>query len=318
MTLPVSIVVPIYNEADCIVDLLQLLLQQTKLPKEIVVVDSGSTDQTVSIVNTFWETQNDVTSKIEFKLVKLERSYPGRSRNEGIKQASQNWIAFIDAGIRPELNWIEELWKCVQKSKYNFSYGYCKFEACEATAAAVCALSYGYGAKIPVIPSSIFHRDVFYNVGFFREDLRSSEDIVWNKQLLRYINELSLPTCLTTYTTYYSFPDSVFEVFSKWELYEEFSVLSGTNRMQHMIYLAVITLIITGLLVWPSCILYIFFSFYLWIRIIFDMLRRSHNRTWWIQCPLGILMLVPVAMAIDFGKISGMTKGVLKKFRYVI
>ena len=46
---PVTVIVPAYNEADCIADTVNSLLTQSLAPQEIIVVDDGSTDNTAEI-----------------------------------------------------------------------------------------------------------------------------------------------------------------------------------------------------------------------------------------------------------------------------
>ena len=46
---PVTVIVPAYNEADCIADTVNSLLTQSLTPQEIIVVDDGSTDNTAEI-----------------------------------------------------------------------------------------------------------------------------------------------------------------------------------------------------------------------------------------------------------------------------
>ena len=46
---PVTVIVPAYNEAECIADTVNSLLAQSLAPQEIIVVDDGSTDETAEL-----------------------------------------------------------------------------------------------------------------------------------------------------------------------------------------------------------------------------------------------------------------------------
>src|SRR5438309_1907090 len=58
------------------------------------------------------------------KLLTDNDSLPGRSRNIGVANASNDWIAFIDAGIRPAPNWLQALAdKVINQSDAEVVYG---------------------------------------------------------------------------------------------------------------------------------------------------------------------------------------------------
>ncbi|MCE1275010.1 MAG: glycosyltransferase, partial [Chlorobiales bacterium] len=46
----ISVVIPLYNKRDCITRAIRSIERQTWQPKEIVVVDDGSTDDSAAIV----------------------------------------------------------------------------------------------------------------------------------------------------------------------------------------------------------------------------------------------------------------------------
>jgi len=102
-SIAISVVVPVRDEEDSIRALLDGLLSQTLPPDEIVITDGGSVDQTRAIIEEFIERGEAV------KLFTDDDSLPGRSRNIGVRNASNDWIAFIDAGIRPTSNWLQSL-----------------------------------------------------------------------------------------------------------------------------------------------------------------------------------------------------------------
>ncbi|MCF7954578.1 MAG: glycosyltransferase family 2 protein [Phycisphaerae bacterium] len=86
--LTISIVIPAYNAEKYITRAIESVLAQTRQPNEIIVVDDGSTDNTVEVVRSFGD---------KVILIKQENSGPGIARNTGIKAAKSEWIAFLDA-----------------------------------------------------------------------------------------------------------------------------------------------------------------------------------------------------------------------------
>ena len=51
--LPISVVIPMKNEASLLPDCLESLLQQTVLPTEVIVVDNGSTDSSLDVARSY-------------------------------------------------------------------------------------------------------------------------------------------------------------------------------------------------------------------------------------------------------------------------
>ncbi len=94
----VSVIIPVYNGAETIKDALNSVLRQTALRyvQEVIVVDDGSTDDTVKTVLD-WKEKN---SKDGFKLILIElKENRGVSvaRNKGSESSAGNYIAFLDA-----------------------------------------------------------------------------------------------------------------------------------------------------------------------------------------------------------------------------
>ncbi len=85
--LRLSVVIPSYNAASFIVDALQSAVEQTRAVAEIIVVDDCSTDGTPSIVGG-WPVRLLSTG---------HRSGPAVARNIGIRAATGDAIAFLDA-----------------------------------------------------------------------------------------------------------------------------------------------------------------------------------------------------------------------------
>ena len=100
--LPISIVIPFYNEAHSIEALLTAINQQTCLPHEVILVNAGSNDDSAGVIQKW--TQNNAPL-FNLKVLHKDRAYPGAARNYGIAEAECQWIAFLDAGIIPNPIW---------------------------------------------------------------------------------------------------------------------------------------------------------------------------------------------------------------------
>jgi len=96
----VSIVVPAYNaEAEIKRCLESLQKLSNRLDYEIIVVDNGSRDQTLNVINSF--------KKI--KVLQETQKGASHARNAGWKAASAPFIAFIDSDCVAHPTWIENL-----------------------------------------------------------------------------------------------------------------------------------------------------------------------------------------------------------------
>src|SRR4051794_26391330 len=108
----ISVVIPVKNEADSIRDLLDALLNQTLPPDQILVTDGGSIDGTLAILKDYDRLHSSIHVFPE------AGAMPGRGRNVGAANAANEWIAFIDAGVTPASNWLEELAKCAVQDEH--------------------------------------------------------------------------------------------------------------------------------------------------------------------------------------------------------
>ena len=108
----VSVIVPIYNGQEDLPDLINCIQEQT-YPKdkvEYLLVNNNSQDDTSKILN-----QATLEAKkigINFQVLNennIQSSYA--ARNQGIRQAKGEILAFTDADCRPLNNWVEELVK---------------------------------------------------------------------------------------------------------------------------------------------------------------------------------------------------------------
>ena len=97
-----SIVMPAYNAERYIRASLESAASQTLPPHEIIVVDDGSNDETSKLV-VQWS--ND--SSVPLRLVRKDNGGAASARNLGIKEASGEWICFLDSDDLYEPNALE-------------------------------------------------------------------------------------------------------------------------------------------------------------------------------------------------------------------
>ena len=101
---PCSVVLTVFNEADSIGALLDSLRAQTRPPDEVVIVDGGSTDDTVARIEA-WATGAPWPLRV---LVR-----PGANisagRNAAIAAATHDLLAVTDAGVRLDPGWLVAL-----------------------------------------------------------------------------------------------------------------------------------------------------------------------------------------------------------------
>lgn len=102
----VSVICTVLNEGQSIQKLLDSLAQQTHPPDEIIVVDGGSSDNTVAVLETY-----AARKKLPLRVVVEAGANISRGRNIAIKAAAGPIIASTDAGVRLDPHWLEELLK---------------------------------------------------------------------------------------------------------------------------------------------------------------------------------------------------------------
>lgn len=91
-TTSVSVIIPLYNGEDVIERALDSIMNQTVSVDEIIIVNDGSTDNSLSVVN-HYITTNNYTNICVFN---KNNGGVSSARNEGIKQAKNEIIAFLD------------------------------------------------------------------------------------------------------------------------------------------------------------------------------------------------------------------------------
>src|SRR5215467_1357999 len=86
----VSVVIPCYNQARFLGEAIESVLAQTCPRSEIIVVDDGSTDDTLKVASSYRQV----------RCLSQRNQGQGAARNEGLKHASGEFIVFLDSDDR--------------------------------------------------------------------------------------------------------------------------------------------------------------------------------------------------------------------------
>lgn len=158
MTEPlVSVIIPVYNYANYIQRAINSVLDQTYKNIEVIVVDDGSTDDTIKILKEI----KDERVKVFFG------NHKGVSwaRNFGVNNASGKYVAFLDAddfyakeNIQKKVEILEKNNGKVASSNY--------------------ILTNGITSKIV----NIYSENFFYDILFFKTSLWISSNVVINRE----------------------------------------------------------------------------------------------------------------------------------------
>lgn len=92
MSIDVSIIIPLYNKENWIIDTLQSVENQTFINWECLIIDDQSNDTSYSLVSDYIKQKG-----IRYRLISKENSGQSATRNLGIANATGKYIAFLDA-----------------------------------------------------------------------------------------------------------------------------------------------------------------------------------------------------------------------------
>ncbi|MFC2028851.1 polysaccharide pyruvyl transferase family protein [Chloroflexota bacterium] len=100
----VSLISSVKNEAGLIDKWFNRILNQTRLPDEIIIVDNGSTDGTFEELN-----KKSEISSIPIKIISNPDGNIAENRNIAVNEAQYSIIAVTDFGCFPKMDWLEKL-----------------------------------------------------------------------------------------------------------------------------------------------------------------------------------------------------------------
>ena len=112
----ISIIIPLYNTSNYIRRCLESIIEQTYKAIEIIVIDDGSTDNSVHIIKEFFSFDERI------RIIQKKNSGVSDSRNLGIENAQGKWICFVDSDDYIEKDYIEILYNYSIKNDVDIVY----------------------------------------------------------------------------------------------------------------------------------------------------------------------------------------------------
>ena len=106
-----SVIIPVYNEAKHIGNCLSSLQGQTLKPKEIIVIDDSSTDDTKDVI------LNLKPQTLNLKVFQQKHLGAGSARNLGAQKATGEILVFIDADMEFDPDFLKDLTRPIQLSR---------------------------------------------------------------------------------------------------------------------------------------------------------------------------------------------------------
>lgn len=177
----ISIIIPLYNKDFAIFNTLQSVLLQTYSNFEVIIVNDGSTD------NSLLEIKKISDSRIS--VYNQDNKGVSSARNLGIEKASGNFISFLDADDYWHPNHLDELVKLIKLKKHLFAFtSFLEVERknniykgnyslkSEELYAEVDFFEASYKKTILSISNSIFRKEIFKEIGNFNCNFDNAED----------------------------------------------------------------------------------------------------------------------------------------------
>ena len=189
----ISVVIPAYNAAHFLPRCLSSVFAQTLQPSEVIVVDDGSTDDSAEIAR-----------KLGARVVSRPNGGLSAARNTGVRSASNEWVALLDADdlwspdkLRAQADLVQADTVLVYTGIRIFGdEGVRTIRPGASPAEARKMLRY----RNPITPSTVLaKREALARNGGFREDIRACEDWEMWVRLQRLGNFAAVTEPLTDY-----------------------------------------------------------------------------------------------------------------------
>lgn len=307
----ITVISTVLNEEKSIAELLEALSTQTFPFEEIIVVDAGSKDQTVAIMEKY-------AQSLPLKVLVHPGATRAEGRNSAIKEAKGDIIASIDGGCIPHPDWLENLvMPLIEDPTVDVVGGF--YEPIVSTplqeALAVLTVpSLESISPMDFLPSSrsiAFRKGVWEKIGGYPEWMKSAEDTVFDLLMKKAgARFLFRPEAIVKW----HIRDSLKGIFKQFFEYSYWDARAGVffpHYHKVWLYLSGVFLFVVSFF-YPPLFFLLAFGFLLYILRYFIRAKGKLS-------PKAYFWLIPVLLAYDLGNVCGFTIGkvstLLKKYQ---
>ncbi len=170
-----SIIIPCYNHGIFLKDAIKSLISQSYTNWEAIIVNDGSTDNTIEIGN-YWCNKDS-----RIKLISVSNNGLSSARNTGIEFSTGEYIALLDADDKYKFNHLQSLLNVFQTGSDIVFTGYTYFSNSTNINHTVClnkSINFNQILAGNIVPpvAVAFKRSIFDFSGGFDTALKSAED----------------------------------------------------------------------------------------------------------------------------------------------
>jgi len=208
-SISVSVICPTYNAENFISKTIESVINQTRSVSELIVVDDGSSDKTVSVVRKIF---SNCDKAIRTKLICNDHKGPGHARNSGIRIAKSEWIAFLDSDDIWHKKKIEEVFNeisieensdinflCHNEERINIQKSISIINCSERYKSSSTLKKQLFWTNLFSTSAVVCKRDLLLKYGLFDENLLSIQDYELWLRLSNHINVKFLNGVLGSY-----------------------------------------------------------------------------------------------------------------------
>lgn len=179
----ISLILTVLNEGDNLQRLLESIGAQTRLPDEVVIVDGGSSDNTVEVIRQYAES-------LPLRALVEPGCSISEGRNHAVRAARGNLIAVTDAGVVLDRCWLERLIQpLLNDPDIQVASGFFQaephtvFEAAMGATVLPLVDEIDPASFLPSSRSVAFRRSAWEAVGGYPEWLDYCEDLIFDLRL---------------------------------------------------------------------------------------------------------------------------------------